>query len=405
MRNKYMYILIGFLVSFSFMTSVFAEDEIEFEVYADASSTEVVVGTDVSVMVGIKSNVYINTCTFEVLIDDGIEALEPKGANGYNVSVEDGKYRIVNDTSTSGEAPVDGINILQLNYKINKDGQITIKTASCSSLENENDLSYDDKVIKFTTKEKSEDNSLKGIKINGEDIHNFSSDGNSYSVKIEDSKFSLSWETTNPDFQNNVVVKMNGVVISKFDDITWSDPTNQGIAELELVVNDKKTYSIGIRYEKKNLDNTLKSLKINGEEVNLDAGKTSYSIKVPASITSVMVEALLNDSENFKLDDTFVNGIKTHSFSGNSTKFTIEIIPVSDQTGAVSISYIIEVTKEGSDFVPPSSSTPTDSKPVTGEVEKNPQTGDISMFVMALILISSLVGSVLLYQKNMEAYK
>jgi len=404
MRNKFLYILIGLLVGFSFMMNVFATDEIEFEVYANPSNTDVVVGTEVAVMVGIKSNVYINTCTFQVINDDNIEALEPKGVNGYNVSVGDEKINVM-DSSTSGESPVNGINILQLNYKINGNGTLTIKTDSCSPWESEKDVTYKDVVINFTTKEKTEDNTLKNIKINGVDIPNFSSDGNSYSVKIEEPKFSLSWETTNPDFQDKVVVKMNGEVITQFDNITWSDPTGQTIGELELIVNEKKTYSIGVIYEKKDLDNTLKTLKINGEMVNLMSGETSYSVKVGKDITNVKIEAILNDKENFKLDDTFVNGIKTHSFSGSSTSFTIEIIPVSDQVGASSLSYIIEIVKEGGTVLPSSSSKPSSSKPATGDIEKNPQTGDISMFVMALILISSLIGSVILYQKNMEAYK
>lgn len=404
MKNKFIYILIGVLVSFSFMMNVFATDEIEFEVYANPSNTDVVVGTEVAVMVGIKSSVYINTCTFKVVTDSGIEVLEPKGVNTYSVSSGDDKINVM-DTRTSGDAPINGINILQLNYKINGNGKITIKTDSCSPWESEKDLSYDDVVINFTTKEKTEDNTLKNIKINGVDIPNFSSDGNLYSVKIEEPKFSLSWETTNSDFQDKVVVKMNGEVITQFDNITWSDPTGQTIGELELIVNEKKTYSIGVIYEKKDLDNTLKTLKINGEMVNLMSGETSYSVKVGKDITNVKIEAILNDKENFKLDDTFVNGIKTHSFSGSSTSFTIEIIPVSDQVGASSLSYIIEIVKEGGTVLPSSSSKPSSSKPTTGDVEKNPQTGDISMFVMALILISSLIGSVILYQKNMEAYK
>ena len=171
-----------------------------------------------------------------------------------------------------------------------------------------------------------------------------------------------------------------------------------------LIVDEKKSYKFVVIYEKKDLDNTLKSLKINGEEY-FRVGETKYSIKVPSNVTSIRIEAVLNDSENFKLDDTFDNGVKIHSFSGNSTGFTIEVVPVNDQVGASSLSYIIEVTKEGSSSVPPSSSKPSSSKPVTGDVDKNPQTGDISMFLMALILISSLVASVFLYQKNMEAYK
>jgi hypothetical protein len=35
----------------------------------------------------------------------------------------------------------------------------------------------------------------------------------------------------------------------------------------------------------------------------------------------------------------------------------------------------------------------------------NPGTGDVPMFFMGFILIASLVGSVVLYRKNLESYK
>ena len=404
MKNKFLYILIAILVNFSFMTNVFAEDTLEFEVYADAGGTEVVIGAEVNVMVGVKSNTYIHACDFIVNSDSNIEFVSVSQMVG-NFGAIKGEEKInVMDNGSQHVAPVDGINIMQLKYKINGNGKVIIKTESCVGWEDNKEGSYKDIELNFTTKEKEEDNSLKSIKINGIDISNFSSTGNSYSVEIEEPKFSLSWETTNPDYQNKVVVKMNGTVVTEFNDIVWSDPTNQKIAELEIIVNDKQTYSIGVKYEKKDLNNTLKSLKINGEVIELKDGETKYSIKVPSNVTSVKVEAVLNDSTNFKLDDTFVNGVKTHSVSGNS-QFTIEVNPINDKVGASSLTYIIEVVKEGSKPPVSSSSSSSSSRPLSSDVEKNPQTGDISMFLMALILISSLGGSVFLYQKNMEAYK
>ena len=41
----------------------------------------------------------------------------------------------------------------------------------------------------------------------------------------------------------------------------------------------------------------------------------------------------------------------------------------------------------------------------SNNASKSPQTGDISMFFMALILISSLVGSLYLYKKNLVDLK
>ena len=405
MKSKLNYILIGILVSFSFMNNVFAEDALEFEVYVDHNNIEVVSGTDATVLVGVKSDSYIHACTFQIVKDSGIETLEPKGVNGFNVSPGDEKINVM-DSGTSGDAPTDGLNILQLNYKINSSGKIVIKTIECASFDDEKTGTYSDVEVNFVAKELSEDNTLKSVKINDEMVPNFSPDGNNYAVELDKSSFSLSFETTNPDYQDDVVVKFNGNVISSFDNIVWSDSSYQNIGSLELIVNNKKSYLIGIQYIAKDLDNTLKSLKINGNEVDLQSGNIKYSIKVGKDVTNLVIEAELNDSEHFKLVEPFVNGRMENGCPGNTCSFTVDIEPVDDKIGGSSLSYIIEVVKEGGTTVDKPIEKPiSSSKPVNNDVGENPQTGDISMFLMALILISSLVGSVLLYQKNMEGYK
>lgn len=406
MKNKLNYVLIGILVSFSFMGNVFAAENLEFEVYVDKNNIEVVKGTDVSVMVGVKSSEYINSCTFQVVNDAGVEKLQPKGVGSFGVFAAEEKINVM-DANVSGDAPTNGTNIMQLNYKVNSSGKIIIKTVECTTFEKEKTGTYTDIEVNFIAKELSEDNTLKSVKINGESVPNFSPEGNNYLVMLENPTFSLVYETTNPDYQDDVVVKFNNAVVNDLNNIVWSDPLHQEGAVLELVVNNNKTYLIAVQYTAKNLDNTLKSLKINGKEVNLQAGVTNYTVKVGKDVTNLIVEAVLNDSENFKLLEPFVNGKLENGCSGNTCPFTIEIEPVNDKIGGSSISYIIEIEKEGTE---PSSSKPvskpsSSNKPTSSDVEKNPQTGDISMFLMALILISSLVGSVLLYQKNMEGYK
>jgi len=405
MKNKLNYILLGILVSFSFMNNVFAEDTLDFEVYVDNNNIEVVSGSDVSVMVGVKSQSYINTCVFQIENGNGVEMLEPKGVNGYGAFF--GEKIDVMDNNISGDAPVNGINILQLNYKVNSSEKIIIKTIECINFNDERTGTYKDIEVNFVTKEISEDNTLKNVKINGETISNFSPDGNNYLVTLDNPRFSLSYETTNPDYKDDVVVKFNDVVISDLNNIVWNDPLHQGSGELAIVVNNKKTYLIAVQYIAKGLDNTLKSLKINGKLVDLQDGKTNYNnIKVGNDVTNIEIEAILNDSVNFKIEEPFVDGKLINGCSGNTCSFQIEIVPVDDTLGGSSLLYIIEVVKEGSvQSSRPTNEPTSSSKPVTGDVDKNPQTGDISMFLMALILISSLVGSVLLYQKNMEGYK
>lgn len=407
MKNKLNYILIGILVSFSFMNNVFAEENtLDFEVFVDNNNLEVTKGSDVSIKVGIKSNEYINSCNFQIVSDDGIEDLGPKGVGVFGVYPSEEKINVM-DANISGDAPVDGINIMQLNYKVNSSGEITIKTVECITFNREKVGTYKDIKVNFVAKELSEDNTLKIVKINGEIVPNFSPDGNNYLIRLEKPNFSLTYETTNPDYQDDVVVKFNDVVINDLNNIVWSDPLHLGGAELELVVNNKKSYLIAVQYAAADLDNTLKSLKINGKEVELKSGETKYSVKIGKDVTNLIVEAVLNDAENFKLLAPFVDGKFENACPGNTCSFIVEIEPINDRIGGSSLSYIIEVVKEnsGTPVEKPTDKPTSSSKPISGDVEKNPQTGDISMFFMAFILISSLVGSVLLYQKNMEGYK
>lgn len=402
MKNKFCYILVGILFSFSFMNNVFAEGTLDFTVTTDVSATDVVVGDEVTIKVGVKSDTYIHACEFVVESDSNVSFVSINGVNNYSADKGEEKISVM-DSRTSGDAPTDGINIMQLTYKINGDGKLTIKTDECVSWDGNEYGTYEDITINFTTKELSADTTLKSVKINGQEVDKISPNGSTAFV-LENPNFSLEYETTNPDYMDDVVVKMNGNVITELNNIVWSDPSNQKIAQLELIVNNVTTYSIGVYYEGENLDNSLKSLKINGETVNLVSGQTNYTIKIGKDITSVKIEVELTDGENFRIDEPFENGVLNHTILGNSSSVQIDVVPINDQIGGSSVSYVIKIEKEGGSA---SSSTvkPSTSKPTSAEIEENPPTGDISMFVMALILISSLVGSVLLYQKNIEGYK
>ena len=78
----------------------------------------------------------------------------------------------------------------------------------------------------------------------------------------------------------------------------------------------------------------------------------------------------------------------------------IIVEPKSSSMGVAHLEYNITVKREGA----------TD-KPVTGgsqskpNVDNNPGTGGISAYIMLFILVVSLIGSIILYQKNLESYK
>ena len=77
----------------------------------------------------------------------------------------------------------------------------------------------------------------------------------------------------------------------------------------------------------------------------------------------------------------------------------IVIYPKDSSSGIETLTYWITVKKAGG------SSTPSSSRPSsTGGTMTNPQTGNISIFVITLVLIGSLILSLNLYKKNMNYY-
>ena len=79
--------------------------------------------------------------------------------------------------------------------------------------------------------------------------------------------------------------------------------------------------------------------------------------------------------------------------------------PKDSSSGATSVTYRITIEKKDGG-TPPVEDEPKPGKPIVDDgTLKNPETGGISMFVMLLILIASLIGSVYLYRKNLESYK
>ena len=179
-----------------------------------------------------------------------------------------------------------------------------------------------------------------------------------------------------------------------FNNIVFKDESGQGKMSITITVNGKTEYGLFVIYEQSELDNTLKSITIDGKNLDLISGKYDYEYTVSKDTKKFRVDAALNDSDNFKFGAASnFNG----EFSINDVAHVVIVVePKSFELGVSSRTYTITVKKEGVNV---------DKKPVGGNVNNNPTTGDTSMYVMASILIISLIGSVILYKKNLEAYK
>ena len=163
-----------------------------------------------------------------------------------------------------------------------------------------------------------------------------------------------------------------------------------------IMVNNKKQHDIAFIYENNELDNSLASLKINGETINFTKGQLNYKYKLPKNATEMKVVAVLADSNNFQFDDES-NGTWTYNKSDEIISIVIQ--PKKADSGIGNLTYIVEIEREKDN-----TGAPSNNNNNNGNTISNPQTGNISMFIMAIILIASLIGSVILYQRNIDNY-
>lgn len=419
MKNKLCYILLGVFVCFAFVGNAFAA-ELDFILTATPDATTVVKGNEVTITLNLKSDSPIEYCDFQVASDSTLEYIDMNESNLWHVDIKQiSHFTIANDVYKT-DPLTNGQDILQIKYKVNGDGKVTIKTNECSYADEENKLlgTHEDVVIDVTSKDKGEDYTLSNLEvINGELLTPITTPSNvPYAIALDSSTFGLKATASNEDYNDKIVFKdVNGNVINDPLNITYAyDAEGDNKMTITVTVNEQKTYNLYVVYEQKEMDNSLKLIKINGIELPLTVGQSDYYYTVGKDVTSFDVVVELSDATNFKFGDG--SNFDGASFTFNSDGFAyvnIEVVPVNSSIGADSVLYTVIVTREGNVSVPPADDTQKDDDSSgettgggsSGDVTSNPDTGEISKFLMAVILIASLVGSIIIYQKNLQSYK
>lgn len=215
---------------------------------------------------------------------------------------------------------------------------------------------------------------------------------NDYILEIDSGSFKISAVPAN----SNDTVKM----YNDKDQNTELNPDNISFDPngdtmlLRIVVGsgDNETkYVVSVKRKQETIkDNTLSYLTVGGTKVTLESGKDDYTVYLD-DVSSYLVSATLSDEVNFEIDK---NNGGVGSYSGETTTYII-VKPKDNSAGVDSRTYSIKVVKKSSTSTPSSKS----------DVSQNPQTGNISIFVITLLLIGSLIVSFNLYRKNMEYYK
>lgn len=409
MKNKLYFLLLGLLVSFSFMNGVFAAD-FKFSMAADVDKSEVAKAGDVAtITVTLKSDVVVYGCSFGLEESGDVVFNSKEAYSGLTFASGNERMSLEPISDLGGINAKNGVQLFNLKYKVNGNGSVKIKNITCTSAESTprnssvSDISVDLKIKDYTNITTLSKLSVSG----GQMTPAFSSNNLNYNVKLENSTFSLTMSATNEKYQNNIKVTDGEGNVLNPSNINFDNHGGQNIMNVLITVtgenSDSKTqYSLLLNYEQKELDNSLASLKVAGKDITLETGKTNYEITVDSGTKFFDVEATLKDSENFQ----FKVGNEPGRVNMNSDVVAVALIvePKSNTTGAESITYTLKVSRKKNS----GGGTGNNEKPSGGSVgtgsNGNPETGDVPMFLMAFILIASLVGSIILYRKNLEGY-
>lgn len=401
MKNKFLYLVLSMIMCFSFVGEVFAEGlEFSFSAFVVGSNTSIVKETEAVINVSLNSDVYLNKCSFNITSDSTIEFVSGSGMNKYEFNSLGSTYEISRDAKNTQFNS--GLAVMQLKYKINGDGKVTIKNLECSSASDNQVGTYgEDIVLNFKAIDETADTTLKKISVTGGTLSpSFSSSLKNYSINLDNTTFSLELTASNADYQDDIVVTDEDGNKLDIKNITFKN-NNQGNMPIVIKVNNDTVYNLLAVYKEKELNNSLKTLKVDGKEVSLENGKYDYSVTVGKSVNSVKIEASLNDTTNFKFIDEF-NGTQIVQTPSGTTSYPIIIEPSKSSVGAEGVTYIIKLVKESDNTGNSGSNNNNNTSSSNGNVNKNPSTGGISLFVMFIILFLSLIGSIFIYRKNLS---
>lgn len=308
----------------------------------------------------------------------------------------------------SGDGFSGNFNIGTLTLKVNADapdGEESIKFINMSFFDDKDTANITDKAISLTVKEQEEvSKGLTNLTVtNGGKLQpDFTTTNDQYRVVISSNTFGL---TATPANSSDTVKFVNGSTNEELNssNITYNPVTGQNMMLIEIIVgsgSSETKYALVVSKEQTGeeptYDNTLKSLTVGGKTVELKSGVYDYTITLE-STRGYEVKSVLNDPENFTFDDKS-NGNGT----GSGPVYTIIVLP-KDASKGTSVTYTININTNST----PTPSTPNSNNKPTGggtNVNTNPNTGDIPAFLMAIVLVASLVVSIILYKRNMNSY-
>lgn len=304
------------------------------------------------------------TYTINIYRPSGNSSLDSLSVEGTNVEFNSEKLNydlIINSdktnitaTASSSTSKVEGTGEKKLAYGKNEFKIIV-------TAENGSERTY---ILNITRYDKN--NTLKSIKINGEE------------VKINDNK-EISFTTK----LDKIKIEVNANS-DRVKSITGTGEKNivYGANEFEIIVTaengDIRTYKLVVN---RLSDNRLSKLTINGKDIDLKDNIYSYDFEVDSDIDKVKIDAKLQDEKN-----KFVDGYGPRTINNLESNKTKVVLKTKGQDGN-DVTYIINIIKK-------------DKDKSEEDINKNIKTGVASICLVAIIALVTLLIGIIAYRKR-----
>lgn len=293
--------------------------------------------------------------------NSSLDSLSVEGTNiefnseklNYDLIINSDKINITATTSSS-TSKVEGTGEKKLEYGKNEFKIIV-------TAENGSKRTYILNITRYDT-----NNTLKSIKINGEE------------VKINDNK-----EITFTTKLDKIKIEVNANS-DRVKSITGTGEKNivYGANEFEIIVTaengDIRTYKLVVN---RLSDNRLSKLTINGKDIDLKDNIYNYNFEVDSDIDKVKIDAKLQDEKN-----KFVDGYGSRTINNLESNKTKVVLKIKGQDGN-DVTYIINIIKK-------------DKDKSEEDINKNIKTGVASICLVAIIALVTLLIGIIAYRKR-----
>ena len=385
--NRIKYLLFAFFLGFICIDGVFAMD-----IKLSKNSNDYVVGDNASVKLELnidQDGVVIDSCNVKISFDNTIELQEVQALNSWTITNKNISDGMVDLTIKNYQRNLYGkINLVNLKYLVNDNSILNIDSAVCYDMSGGvlNDLIVDTNDTSITTVI-PQDGLLKSLMINGQTLNpTFSPNVNSYSINnFTGNSLSLSYELFNDIHQGEVQVFVNDKLVTDLSNIVYELVSDNDVMLITIQVSNISKYNIFVSGSSNNLNRQyLSSITVNGEELEIMPGKFDYEHVVGDDVKSVEVLSKLFDESMFGFGSSS-NVPNVLNLNGKAVA-VLNVVP--NDKKQPSATYTVTITnKSYNDSV------------------GNPPTSDTSMYIVLGMLLVSLVGSMVLYQKNLNGYE